>query len=152
MRQSKFSPEEGRRVSFREKACFVCGIQNPSGLKLEFEYDEAYHKATARYTFSDSHQGWDGVVHGGILAAVLDDAMAHAILTYDKMGITTRITVTYRDAVMVGEMIQIEGIVLEVRNRIARAEAVMFSVSCDESERIMKCKAEGIYYLDSESE
>ena len=68
--------KDGERVSWREDGCFVCGKSNPIGLKLKFDVDKENNISRSSVVFSAEHQGWDGVVHGGLLAAVLDDAMA----------------------------------------------------------------------------
>lgn len=140
-------------MTFRDKGCFVCGQSNPIGLHLEFQYDREKSRASGRATFGEEHQGWDGVVHGGILAAVLDDVMAHAILTTNNLAITTHISVTYRDAVQVGEEVLLEGVVTELRPRVARARGVIYSLAEDGSgEMIVRCQAEGTYYLDAPKE
>jgi acyl-coenzyme A thioesterase PaaI-like protein len=56
--------------------CFVCGENNPGGLRLQFEIDK--EKQTLRTTFvaNPVFQGFDGLVHGGIISTLLDEAMA----------------------------------------------------------------------------
>ena len=58
------------------KSCFVCGRNNPIGLKLHLETDGS--KVVGRFTPNQSHVGFNSVVHGGILATLLDEAMAWA--------------------------------------------------------------------------
>jgi acyl-coenzyme A thioesterase PaaI-like protein len=150
--QTEF-PEEGMRVRFRDKSCFVCGQANPIGLHLEFRYDRENRSASTSVAFCDQHQGWDGVVHGGILAAVLDDVMAHAILTTDNLAITTHLKVTYREAIMVGEQVFLNGVVVELRPRAAKARGIIYTLSGDGSEvKDIKCEAEATYFLDSPRE
>ena len=146
-------PEEGNRVKFRDKGCFVCGKSNPVGLHLEFKYDPDKKRASSRTRFKDEHQGWDGVVHGGILASVLDDAMAHAILTTSNLAITTHMSITYRDAVLVGEEVLLEGIVTELRPRVAKAHGIVYApIEEGSDEMVIKCEAEGTYFLDAARE
>jgi acyl-coenzyme A thioesterase PaaI-like protein len=146
-------PEEGCRVKFRDKGCFVCGKANPIGLHLEFMYDAGNSRATSKITFKEEHEGWDGIVHGGLLASVLDDAMAHAILTTNNLAITTHMSVTYREAVMVGEEVLIEGNVTEIRPRVAKAKGVIYAPVAEGSdEMVIKCESEGTYFLDAPRE
>jgi uncharacterized protein (TIGR00369 family) len=55
------------------KSCFVCGAHNPHGLGLRFETDGELVRA--RFRPREEHNGFKGVVHGGILATVLDEVM-----------------------------------------------------------------------------
>lgn len=62
--------------------CFVCGVENPCGLQLRFFNDGPY-QVIARVTLSEKYQSYPGVVHGGVLATVLDETMGRAILSED---------------------------------------------------------------------
>lgn len=138
----------GKMVRSQEHGCFVCGQLNEIGLKLQFDYDFENNTATATIIFGNNHQGWDNVVHGGILAAALDDAMAHSIYTTDNLGITTRMNLTYRKPVKVGEKISLEGRVVRMSSKLADASAIAFSIDETTGERIIRCEATGTYYLD----
>ena len=54
--------------------CFGCGEKNPCGLKLKFDWDG--RTASSHFTPTELHQGWQGIIHGGILTSLLDEAMA----------------------------------------------------------------------------
>jgi hypothetical protein len=58
------------------KSCFVCGEANPAGLRQRFETDGRVVRA--RFTPRPEHAGFTGVVHGGILATLLDEIMVWA--------------------------------------------------------------------------
>ena len=55
--------------------CFICGPSNPIGLRLRFHEEGA--GVAAEFVPGDLHIGWEGLIHGGLIAAVLDDAMAN---------------------------------------------------------------------------
>ncbi len=143
-------PRTGSKVKWQDNGCFVCGPENPIGLRLEFELDRKNLRATSRVTFKPEHQGWDGVVHGGIIAAVLDDVMAYAIMTTDNLAITTRLSLTYRKPVLVGEIMYLEGVIVKLGTRTAVTHGVLFSLVNDGNgeKRMVKCKSEGTYFLD----
>ena len=143
-------PRQGDKVAFRDRRCFVCGKANPIGLHLVFDLDRENDRATSSVTFGVDHQGWDGVVHGGLLASVLDDVMAYAIMTTDNLAITTRMTTTYRQPVKVGETLYLEGIVEKLGSRIAKTKAVGYTLvtNGNKQEKIIKVEAEGAYFLD----
>lgn len=75
--------------------CFVCGMENPLGLRLTWILQED-GKATTRFRAERHHQGWIGVVHGGILAAVLDEAMAKRIQLGGMRSVTAKLEIRYR--------------------------------------------------------
>jgi uncharacterized protein (TIGR00369 family) len=60
----------------RTRSCFVCGVANPRGLNLEFTTDGQI--VTARFQPRAEHIGFKGVVHGGLVSTVLDEAMVWA--------------------------------------------------------------------------
>jgi len=59
------------------KSCFVCGLNNPLGLKLDFETDG--HIVRARFVPRPEHVGFSSTVHGGLISTVLDEAMVWAV-------------------------------------------------------------------------
>ena len=101
-------------VSF-EHWCFACGRLNPSGLHLEF--DVSRDRATARYTGTQTHQGYDGALHGGVVTALLDETMGWAIFHQGIWGVTGRITVTFKEPVPLGEELVVSGWITRERSR-----------------------------------
>ena len=95
--------------------CFACGQLNPGGLHLEFEVSR--DRAEARYTARQRHQGYDGLVHGGVVTALLDEAMGWAIFHQGIWGVTARIAVAFRQPVKVGEELRVVGDVARMRSR-----------------------------------
>jgi acyl-coenzyme A thioesterase PaaI-like protein len=53
------------------RMCFVCGIENPIGLKLRF-YTDDEGRCVARFQPKPEHQGLPGQLHGGIISALLE--------------------------------------------------------------------------------
>jgi uncharacterized protein (TIGR00369 family) len=81
------------------RMCFICGLQNPVGLKLAFYEDSEAGQVQAEFTVPDEYQGYPGVVHGGIVAAVLDEVSGRAIMLHgsdENLMATLRLTVRYR--------------------------------------------------------
>jgi uncharacterized protein (TIGR00369 family) len=79
--------------------CFVCGRQNPVGLKLDFYEDHQANQVKAEVTVPDKYQGYPGVVHGGIISAILDEVSGRAVMIEDgddKLLATLRLTVRFR--------------------------------------------------------
>ena len=81
--------------------CFGCGTGNLRGLKLLFERRD--HSVVAETKLDASLAGYDGLVHGGIVATLLDEAMGWALLELaGRYGVTRTLSVQYRRPVAVG--------------------------------------------------
>jgi len=81
--------------------CFVCGPDNPIGLKLRFAREG--EGVRAEFTPSELHVGFEGLVHGGILAALIDDALANVWFMKGEEAVTAKIEVRFRREVRPGE-------------------------------------------------
>lgn len=109
--------------------CFVCGIQNPYGLKLNF-YQTAPGEVTVYHTLDASYQGYPGVVHGGIVASMLDEVAGRCLMGTDpeqsRFMYTARLDIQYRKPVPVGKEIKIIGRAGRRKTRSATAIATVF--------------------------
>lgn len=114
---------EGERVNrVTDHACFGCGELNPIGLRLAF-YRRG-ESIEAKFTARPEHEGYIGLVHGGILATVLDEAMSWAVIAATKrLMVTARMELAYRHPVCVGQPLVVRGWVEEDRGRLVRARA-----------------------------
>lgn len=81
--------------------CFVCGPDNPIGLKIQFKLKEG--KCIGEFTPTANHVGFYDIVHGGILFAVLDDAMANWFYLQGSIGYTARAEIRYKQPLRVGD-------------------------------------------------
>jgi acyl-coenzyme A thioesterase PaaI-like protein len=101
--------------------CFACGRKNPIGLKLQFHFDGDDYVTT--FEVRPEHQGWAGIVHGGLLATALDEAMARLLWEKDISAITGRIEVRYHKPVRIGDSIQIRGRITRRRSPLIETTA-----------------------------
>lgn len=103
--------------------CFVCGETGP-GLHLKFEGDASGVWATTA-VFAP-YQGFEGIVHGGILAGMVDDAMWHVIHQQDDaFPVTAELTVRYHLPAKIGETLTLRGEIVSYRRRLMVARATI---------------------------
>lgn len=74
--------------------CFVCGAENPAGLGLAFEARED-GSVDATFHCAPWLRSYEGTLHGGVIAAVLDAAMTNALHVNGVTGVTAELTVRY---------------------------------------------------------
>jgi uncharacterized protein (TIGR00369 family) len=112
------------RGRFRDNgACFVCGNGNPAGLNLAFKLDQENGRARADVIFPARFQGWEGVVHGGLLATVLDEAMIKAGQAKEIACVTAEITVRFMKPAAPGQGYVVEGRIIEDKGKFIVAES-----------------------------
>ncbi len=113
-------PLGDRRLLMRPHGCFACGELNVSGLHLQLHADAGV--CWAEPTLDERFMGWEGIAHGGIVCAILDEVMAWALVDEDCWGVTARLSVDFRRPVPIGRRLHAEGRVLERRRRVIRTE------------------------------
>lgn len=99
--------------------CFACGTDNPQGLHVSFR--QTHSGAEAIFVPGANHEGWPGVVHGGILATLLDEAMAYAVWFSEIHAVTARMETRFRRVVGAGQELIISGEVLAQRRGLVDA-------------------------------
>ena len=104
------------RFAFEPHNCFACGTLNASGLHLDLHVDG--ERCWTDLEIPDRFQGWDEIVHGGIVATILDEVMAWSLVDADNWGLTARMSVDYKRPVPLGRPIHAEGWITESRRRI----------------------------------
>ncbi|MFQ5410141.1 MAG: PaaI family thioesterase [Anaerolineales bacterium] len=104
--------------------CFVCGLQNPFGLRLRF-YDNGVDEVWCDYTIPEQYQGFPGIAHGGIAAAILDEACGRISMIADPnhFMMTAKMEVKYRHRVPIEQPIRAVGKIVKQRGRLAVARA-----------------------------
>ena len=103
--------------------CFICGVKNPGGLRLTWTVNGRSTEAT--FLPQKSHQGWKDLVHGGLIAALLDEAMTRLAWKLEAGAVTAEMTVRYRKSARVGEALTIRGEITETRGRLMRGRATV---------------------------
>jgi len=129
--------------------CYACGDLNPIGLHLHFRMEGEW--AIAPFVARQEHQGYPGFVHGGIVSAVLDEAMGWATYGRGVWAVTGKMKMRFRAIVPVGEPLEVRGRIERDRGRtlevtaelrgaggalLAEAEGLFFRVRGEQAKRI----------------
>jgi uncharacterized protein (TIGR00369 family) len=108
-----------------DRVCFVCGEKNAAGLKLHLKTDAERGESAVEVVFAEHFQGWAGIVHGGLLATVLDEAMIYAAGAKGFKCVTGEMTVRYIKPVSTGVPYALRGTFVEEKGRIVLAGSVL---------------------------
>src|SRR5579859_5761081 len=122
--------------------CFVCGQRNPYGLHLVFQLDQ--NTIVADFQPREEHQGFPGVIHGGIVAAVLDEALGRTSFLGDNQEwtMTGRLELRYRRYVPYGALLRVRASLDSERRRMLQASGVL-TLADDES--VVLAEAHGTF-------
>ena len=133
------------RFEVAPHGCFVCGDLNAHGLRLTIL--ASGERTWSELTLAAEHEGWEGIAHGGILAALLDEAMGWALFKHDCWGVTAELTTRYRRPVEVGRRIRVEGWVTATGRRAFRTAGRIL----DAADGTLLCEATGVYVAAPEA-
>jgi len=114
-------PRVSLDTDLSEGMCFGCGQNNPIGLKLSFKKDG--DSCRAEFTPDKAYQGWRGLVHGGILACLLDEAMSYAAHFQGVTCLTASMQIRLRQPVKVEEPLIITASVTKSRRKVIETDA-----------------------------
>jgi uncharacterized protein (TIGR00369 family) len=106
-----------------EGMCFICGQRNPVGLKVDFRVEREQLKLTGAFTPRREHQGYRGIMHGGLVAALLDEAMVKLLWEAGIPAVSASLEVKLTRPVSIGQTICIKGWVDSRKGRVIRTAA-----------------------------
>ncbi|HSH00835.1 MAG TPA: PaaI family thioesterase [candidate division Zixibacteria bacterium] len=112
----EYTSAEGAVISY--PGCFVCGENNTQGLALKFTWDGLVCRT--EFTASEQFAGYRRVLHGGIIASILDEVMIKAILAQGIIAVTGELTIKYRSPARSGDLLSFTGEVTEQSARLIR--------------------------------
>jgi len=111
-------------AEYTARLCFACSSENPIGLKLKPVHDG--EKVTAEFTAGKFHQGWNDVVHGGILYTLLDEVNAYAMLCQGiEFGVTAQSEIRFKQVAPINEPIQASAWVTKLTKRLVETKGVL---------------------------
>jgi acyl-coenzyme A thioesterase PaaI-like protein len=107
--------------------CFGCGQDNDEGLQMRFE--PTPDGSVCEFDVPARYQSWHGMIHGGVIALMLDEAVGWAGWHAGRPGLTGRLEVRFRQPLRVGERVRVAGRVDRVRRTLVYATASIDRVS-----------------------
>lgn len=102
--------------------CLLCGDLNPGSFGLKFT---AHNDGGVRAVFHghEGLQGYDGILHGGVIASLLDSAMTHCLFHKGVKAVTGDLTVRYKHSIPCCEKVDVQARLVECRPPLYRLKA-----------------------------
>ena len=122
-----------------QNRCFGCGEANESGLRLEFLLAPD-GSVVSLPTVSETFEGHPGILHGGIIATLLDEAMSKAVRARGRPSMTFHMEVEFLRPVPSRTQLRLEG-------RVVRSDARRHSTEAKivDSGGVVLAQATGIF-------
>jgi uncharacterized protein (TIGR00369 family) len=106
------------------KSCFVCGENNPYGLRLHARFESG--RVILEYKIREADAGYRRILHGGIAVTLLDEVMTWAsIVRSRKVFVAAGISVRFLGPIFVGDQIRVEGWVAKANARLCLTEGTV---------------------------
>ena len=105
--------------------CWICGEKNPGGLQLKFDLNKNEKAIQTSFIPTETYQGYDGIVHGGIISALLDEAMAKLAFELGYNAVTAMLNVRFKSPAKVQERLMIRGEITQANRRLVLAKATI---------------------------
>ncbi len=114
-------PERNKQPN--SEMCFVCGRSNPVGLYMQF-FDDGELEVVSDYTVPAHYEGYPGIVHGGVVAAMLDEVVARVSMIGDHhhFMMSVKLQILSRQPVPTETPLRVVGRILRLRGRLGKAE------------------------------
>jgi uncharacterized protein (TIGR00369 family) len=105
------------------RSCFLCGLQNDMSLKMTWYEDHEAQKVRATVIVPEHFNGYPGIVHGGIVAAILDETSGRAVMLKsgeDALMVALKLEVTFRRPTPTDTPLDVTGWVVDQRTSRAK--------------------------------
>ena len=104
--------------------CFACGKKNTNGLHLEFSFVEQEKRIETTFMPSDAYQGWKGVLHGGIIATLVDESMAKLAQRLGYRALTASLDIRFKDVAKTCDPLHVSAEIDKHTKKLLYAKAV----------------------------
>ncbi len=103
--------------------CFVCGSDNPRGLRIPYYYDG--EKVRTEFVPGPDLCGFNDIVHGGIVYSLADEAMMHLIWASGLRAVTAEVTMRYHGYARVNGRIKLTAEFENITDRLIKAKCAL---------------------------
>ena len=127
--------------------CFVCDPENARGLRLSFFHDDEAGRVTAEFTLGGEFSGAPQYVHGGVVLAIVDDAMAWAAIALaGQFAVVRETTTTFEHGVVLGQPHRVEASLESRTHRVMQASARVVNAA---GKRCARSKARLVFLTEA---
>lgn len=141
------SPVTGAALADRLHGhCVVCSRRNPRGLGLGFRPAADADGVVAEFPCDADFQGYDGLIHGGVVSMLLDGAMAHCLFHLGRVGHTGELVVRFRQGVLAGRPATVSARLVRSKGRMHELSAELRQdgvVKAEATARFMEDRGQG---------
>ncbi|HEY9138682.1 MAG TPA: PaaI family thioesterase [Terriglobus sp.] len=106
----------------KNSACYVCGPENAAGMRLQFEHVAPFTAETTLVAFAQ-HEGWQGLMHGGVTFTLMDEAFGWCLLFEGIHAVTAKVETRFLKPIPTGTELRVRAFVIADRKRLLEAEA-----------------------------
>ncbi len=110
-------------------SCLLCGERNPWSFKIAFQADND-GTVKARFQSHRFLQGYDGIIHGGVISALLDAAMTHCLFHQGVRALTGDLRVRFLQSIPCHAALDLRAWILSARPPLYRLKAELFAEEC----------------------
>ena len=114
--------QEGLGLHFGHSHCILCGQDNPGSWQLSFHPGEGT-SVHGSFIPSTHLQGYDGLLHGGVICSFLDAAMTHCLFHRDVRAVTADLHVRFVEAISAGRPVRVRAWIVSVQPPLYRLKA-----------------------------
>lgn len=113
-----------RESALSARSCFACRPDNQRGLRLVFRQNEN-GEMTTEWIPEPEMEGYQGIVHGGVVSTVLDEAMAKVVDASGTAALTAELRIRFRQQVPPGSRLYVRGWIESRNKRVINAQAAL---------------------------
>jgi len=117
--------QKGKGEINLHRNCFACGSNNGTGFGLKF-YEQEDGTVFGNFFADPKFEGYSGIIHGGVVATLLDSAMTHCLLMKDIPALTGRLSIKYSAPIRTGTVVRLEARIVGESRKIFTLEGKAF--------------------------
>ena len=129
------------QVKYESQGCWVCGEGNRDGFKVKF-FSESDDSVFFRAAVPAKYQGYDGVVHGGLISALLDEVMANCFFLKGIRCVTAEMNVRFLKPLPIEHEIRVVGKIVERMRKMGMAKGWI-----EDDSGVRYAEGEGAFYF-----